>query len=98
MKGGRGIGKEGYDVLFYEVVVDVSEFGGEVDTEADDFLARGLEGEGVVVALNLLEGELGSLVELELEDIDILVGLDSHVDTALRGMVFGTGVEATEIT
>lgn len=74
--------------------VNIACLAGEVHADADDLLAVELEGERVVLVLNLLEGLLGGAVKLEFEDIAIVLGLDEHVDASLAGVVFGLGVEA----
>ncbi len=45
------------------------------------------EGKGVAFLLDLPQGLLGGAVQLELHDIDVLVGLQDEVDTPVRGVV-----------
>ncbi len=44
-----------------------------------------LEGAGILVVLDLTEGFLGGLVELQFNDIDVIFRLDSDVHTPLAG-------------
>ena len=53
--------------------------GGEVDAEFDDLLAGGEERLVVAFFLYLLEGDFRRLVALELDDIDIFVGVEDDV-------------------
>ena len=56
--------------------------GGEVDAEFDDLLAGGEERLVVAFFLYLLEGDFRRLVALELDDIDIFVGVEDDVYAA----------------
>ena len=56
--------------------------GGEVDTEFDDLLAGGEERFVVALFLYLLESDFRRLIALELDDIDIFVGVEDDVYAA----------------
>ena len=81
-------------ILFcYPPAVDASGPCREVDADFIYMTTVVLEGLGVLSVINLLQGLIGSLVKFELKDIDIVCGLDDHVDTAVRGMAFHLCVE-----
>ena len=56
--------------------------GGEVDAKFDDLLAGGEERLVIALFLYLLEGDFRRLVTLELNDIDIFVGVEDDVYAA----------------
>ena len=62
--------------------VDGMGLGGEVDAEFDDSLAGGEERLVIALFLYLLEGDFRRLVALELDDIDIFVGVENDVYAA----------------
>lgn len=68
--------------LFRFPAVDGMGLGGEVDAEFDDLLAGGEERLVVALFLYLLEGDFRRLVALELDDIDIFVGIENDVYAA----------------
>ena len=68
--------------------------GGEVDAEFDDLLAGGEERLVVAFFLYLLEGDFRRLVALELDDIDIFVGVENDVYAAARCVILGLDIES----
>lgn len=66
--------------------------GGEVDAEFDDLLAGGEERLVVALFLYLLEGDFRRLVALELDDIDIFVGVENDVYAAARCVILGLDI------
>ena len=68
--------------------------GGEVDAEFDDLLAGGEERLVVALFLYLLESDFRRLVTLELDDIDIFVGVENDVYAAARCVVLSLDIES----
>ena len=62
--------------------VDGVGLGGEVDAKSDDLLAGGEERFVVALFLYLFESDFRRLVTLELDDIDIFVGVEDDVYAA----------------
>ena len=62
--------------------VDGMGLGGEVDAKFDDLLAGGEERLVVAFFLYLLESDFRRLVALELDDIDLFVGVEDDVYAA----------------
>ena len=60
-------------------VVNGVGLGGEIDAEFDDLLAGGEERLVIALFLYLFESDFRRLVTLELNDIDIFVGVENDV-------------------
>ena len=53
-----------------------------------------LEGLGVLLGLDLLEGLIGTLVEFELDDVYVVGCLDEEIDATVAGVMLYFGIEA----
>ena len=63
-------------------------FGGKSEADHYEFAWIGGEGGGVMPFLNLRHGVFGRAVYLELDYVDVVGGLDKHVDETFRSAVF----------
>ena len=65
-------------------VRDRALFGREAEADEGDALLREGEGRGVVLLADLRDRVRGSVVELELNEVDVRRRLDRHVHAAVR--------------
>ena len=73
------------------------DFVAEVDTDLIEGSAVGGKGDSIAFLIDLADGFFGSTVQLELHDVDVVVGLHYHVYAAVGRAVFRLSVEAQQL-
>ena len=73
------------------------DFVAEVDTDLIEGSSVGGKGGSVAFLIDLADGFFGSAVQLELHDVDVVVGLHYHVYATVGRAVFCLSVEAQQL-
>ena len=67
-------------------VLNATGLRGEADADFDNFPAVRKIGSGILSLINLTESLLGGVIILQLDDIDIVFGIDHYVYSAVGGL------------